>query len=76
MLWFFLAAVGGLLLLLKEIKLHQQQQKSLLLVDAIFILPVLFIPTLLVRHDFSLVLMLAYAVSFLIAYLKIYKKSK
>lgn len=75
LLWIFIAAIGGILLLVKEIKLHQRQQKTLLVVDAIFILPVIFIPTLPIRHDFALVLMLIYAVGFLCAYLKIYKKS-
>lgn len=74
LLWVFMAAIGGILLLLKEIKLHQLQQKSLLLVDAIFILPVIFVPSLPIRHDFALVMMLVYAVAFLLAYLKIYKK--
>lgn len=75
LLWVFVAAIGGILLLLKEIKLNQKQQKSLLLVDTLFILPVIAIPLLPIRHDFALVLMLAYAVCFLLAYLKVYKKS-
>lgn len=73
LLWIFVAAIGGILLLLKEIKLNQQQKKSLFWVDVIFILPVIFIPALPIRHDFALVLMLVYAVGFLLAYLKVYK---
>lgn len=75
LLWTIIAAIGGILLLLKEIKLHHQQQKSLLLVDAVFIIPVVATPLLPIRHDFALVLMLVYAVSFLIAYLRVYRNS-
>lgn len=73
-LWVFVAAIGSILLLLKEIKLNRKQQESLLLVDVLFILPVITIPLLPIRHDFALVFMLAYGVCFLFAYFKVYKK--
>lgn len=75
LMWLFVAAIGGSLLLIKEIKLNQKQQRSLLLVDALFIFPIIAIPLLPIRHDFALVLMLTYAVCFLLAYLKVYKKN-
>ena len=69
LMWYGLAAAGGILLLIKEIRLHRDDKKSMLLFDAVYIIPVIFLPSLPVRHDFALIFMLIYAAAFIAVYI-------
>lgn len=80
LMWYCLAAAGIILLLIKEIRLHRAGKKSMLLFDAVYIIPVIFLPSLPVRHDFALIFMLIYAAAFITVYIlmffKTFKKKK
>lgn len=75
LIWYCLAFIGGILLLIKEIRLHRAGKKSMLLFDAVYIIPVIFLPSLPVRHDFALIFMLIYAVVFITVYVLMFFKT-
>ncbi len=69
LMWYCIAVAGGILLLIKEIRLHRDYKKSMLLFDAVYIIPVMFLPSLPVRNDFALIFMLIYAAAFIAIYI-------
>ena len=73
--WYCIAAAGGILLLIKEIRLHRADKKSMVLFDAVYIIPVIFLPSLPVRHDFALIFMLVYAAIFITVYVLMFFKT-
>lgn len=74
--WAALALVGGIIVMLKDMGYYHKYKKLLLLLDLIFIIPILAIPLIPIRHDLSLILMLIYGVVFLLLYIfDYYKKS-
>lgn len=74
-IWYCLAVTGGILLLIKEIRLHRADKKSMLLFDAVYIIPVIFLPCLPLRHDVALIIMLVYASIFITVYILMFFKT-
>ena len=74
MAWIFGAFIGSIILVLKNILGSTNKFRSILL-DFVFIIPVLFIPKIPPRHDIMMLLMLVYACAFVVIYyLKNYYK--
>lgn len=75
-LWIALALLGSIFLLLKEINHYKEHQRLLLTLDLSFIIPVIVIPMIPIRHDFSLIIMLVYGIGYILTYiLSYYKKN-
>ena len=75
LMWYCMAFVGGILLLIKEIRLYRAEKKPMLLFDAVYIIPVIFLPSLPVRYDFALIFMLIYSVVFITFYVLMFFKT-
>lgn len=75
LMWYCIAVAGGILLLIKEIRFHRADKKLMLLFDVVYIIPVMFLPSLPVRHDFALIFMLIYAAVFITVYVLMFFKT-
>lgn len=73
-IWYCLAVTGGILLLIKEIRLHRADKKSMLLFDAVYIIPVMFLPSLPIRHDFALIFVAVFIAVYVLIFFKTFKK--
>jgi len=73
-LWISLALIGGIVVLIKDINHYHRSKKLLLQWDLIFLIPVLTIPIVPIRHDFNLTFLIIYEMLFFILYIFSYYK--
>lgn len=73
-LWIALALTGSIMLLMKDITHFKKYQKLLMPKDLLFIIPVITIPLLPIRHDFSLMITLIYEIVYILIYIFSYYK--
>lgn len=67
--WIAIALIGGIFLIVKDLLFCKRKLKLLIWRDVSFVVPVVSIPLLPLRHDFALILMLVFGIAYLLLYI-------